>query len=416
MMLDRFSDLLKRAMGLDAAIIGSSAIARAVEIQASTHNFSDLAAYWEHLTASEGAVQELIETVVIPETWFFRDREAFIALVRLATSDPRANYADGVLRLLSLPCATGEEAYSMAMALLDAGRLSKRFRIDAVDISSRSLDRAKRALYGKNSFRGDDLSFRDRHFTPVTGSYQLNGPVATLVNFAHGNIFDGNFILSQGIYDIIFCRNLLIYFDRAGQNQAISVLRRLLAERGTLFVGPSETNLLIEHDFIPVKHPLAFAFHKKHDASLAKEASVSRPVMRQPVAFQPGIPLSSSARMPDAMQKIAQSIPSVAPKPDIEDLRNIADQGHLAEAATSTERHIRDNGPSSGAFCLLGLIRDAAGNGFDAAQFYRKALYLDPNHKESLLHLALLLKRNGDVDGATVMDARLRRLAAKLGT
>jgi chemotaxis protein methyltransferase WspC len=83
-----------------------------------------------------------------------------------------------VLRILSLPCSTGEEPYSIAMALLDAGIPGDRFRVDAIDISARALERARAAVYGDNAFRGQPLDFRDRYFTPsARRPYQLpKGP------------------------------------------------------------------------------------------------------------------------------------------------------------------------------------------------------------------------------------------------
>src|SRR5882757_9223554 len=160
-----FEALLKQAMGLDAASIGASAI--------------------------EHAVQALIETVVVPETWFFRDREAFAALARMAFEEwlrTRAEHmqhmqdTQDMMRLLSLPCSTGEEPYSMAMALLDAGFPANRSHIDAVDISARALAHARRAVYGRNSFRGDRLDFRERYFEATAQGLHLSDVVQQQVN------------------------------------------------------------------------------------------------------------------------------------------------------------------------------------------------------------------------------------------
>jgi chemotaxis protein methyltransferase WspC len=83
-----------------------------------------------------------------------------------------------MLRILSLPCSTGEEPYSIAMALLDAGIPGDRFRVDAIDISARALERARAAVYGDNAFRGQPLDFRDRYFTPSrhAGHTSCKGP------------------------------------------------------------------------------------------------------------------------------------------------------------------------------------------------------------------------------------------------
>jgi chemotaxis protein methyltransferase WspC len=213
------------------------------------------------------SLHELIEAVVVPETWFFRDTEAFRALARIAQAEWLPAESAGVLRLLSLPCSTGEEPYSMAMALIEAGLPGRRFRVDALDISSRALARAQRAVYGTNSFRGIDLGFRDRHFEATPDGYRLAGAVRQQVRFQQGNFFDEGLLPGENLHHIIFCRNVLIYFDRATQDRALKVLARLLAPTGYLFVGPSETGVLLAHDFAPVRIPMAFAFRKVGAAS-----------------------------------------------------------------------------------------------------------------------------------------------------
>jgi chemotaxis protein methyltransferase WspC len=117
----RFEQLLKQTMSLDAASIGSAAVERAVQERLSACQLADAQTYWERLSGSGTELQELIEAVVVPETWFFRDPASFVALARLARDDGSRRKTQGVLRLLSVPCSTGEEPYSMAMALLDAG-------------------------------------------------------------------------------------------------------------------------------------------------------------------------------------------------------------------------------------------------------------------------------------------------------
>src|SRR5471032_983185 len=141
--------LLKASMGLSVASIGSAAIARAVQERVSACHVADLHAYLELVRASGTELQALIEAVVVPETWFFRDRHAFVALARLAREEWLPSHREGALALLSLPCSTGEEPYSMAMALLDADVPANRFRVDAVDISTRSLAQGLHAVYGK---------------------------------------------------------------------------------------------------------------------------------------------------------------------------------------------------------------------------------------------------------------------------
>ena len=186
----RFAELLKETMGLDPASIGTSAVQRAVRSRMRAAGVSEADDYWLRLDGSRAALQALIEAVVVPETWFFRDPQAFSAMARLAAEAwPARRAQGGRLRLLSLPCSTGEEPYTMAMALLDAGLPAAAFAIDAVDISGAAIDRARRGVYGRNSFRGADLGFRNRHFARTLPGYAISPAVRGCVTFGQSNLF-----------------------------------------------------------------------------------------------------------------------------------------------------------------------------------------------------------------------------------
>jgi chemotaxis protein methyltransferase WspC len=220
-----------------------------------------LADYWEAAQCSPSMLQALIETVVVPETWFYRDADAFKALARLAHERLAERGNALPLRVLSLPCSTGEEPYTIAMTLLDSGIDAAQLRIDAMDISDRSLAVAQRAVYGRNSFRGNAFPFRDAHFTRTEDGWRLAPRVVDAVRFSRANLMQLD-ASSLGVYDFVFCRNVLIYFDREAQQKALQALNSVLAENGTLFVGPAETGLLMRYGMQSAKIPLAFAFHR----------------------------------------------------------------------------------------------------------------------------------------------------------
>ena len=260
--LTDLESLLKREMGLDAASIGSSAIEGAVRARLAVCRLADIDAYRDLVSTSAQELQALIEAIVIPETWFFRDAEAFDALTRIACDDWLPRHDAGVLRLLSLPCSSGEEPYSMLMALVDGGFPRARLRIDALDISQRAIAAARAGLYGRNSFRGKDLAFRERHFSCDGDACRIDVSLRDAVHFRHANLFDADFSARLGSYDVIFCRNILIYFDADTQRHALDVLARLLAPDGALIVAPAETGLLLSHDFRMLRRAGACYFHK----------------------------------------------------------------------------------------------------------------------------------------------------------
>ncbi|MBI3900008.1 MAG: hypothetical protein HY308_17200 [Gammaproteobacteria bacterium] len=417
MILGDVENILKQAMGLDTASIGISAVERAVQERLSAYKLSELTSYVELLRGSKTELQALIEAIVVSETWFFRDREAFTALARIACEEWLPAHPQGALNLLSLPCSTGEEPYSMAMVLLDAGFPAQRFRIHAIDISARVVDLAAEAVYGKNSFRGNDLGFRDRHFEATARGHHVAEAVRRQVRFQQGNLFDADFLPGSEIYDVIFCRNVLIYFDRITQDRAIDVLARLLTAKGVIFVAPSETGLMLSHDFTSEKVPLAFAFRKASAGPRSRKSESVRAV-KLPAAVEkntPRAPTPKTSSVQSITSTVAAPSKSVAPSASLDEIQRLADQGHLAEAAKCCEQHVRAQGPSAQAFYLLGLIRDAGANHIEAAELYRKALYLDPQHHEALVHLAFLLEQQGDSAAANLLHQRARRLEKKRG-
>ncbi len=214
--------------------------------------------YAESVTEAE--LRQLVELVVVPESWLFRDPQAFAA----ATALVRQRLAGGtrVVRILSVPCAGGEEPYSMAMALCDAGVNPESFLIDAVDISAACIARAEAGIFGRNAFRGKDLSFRERYFTALgNDSYRIQDALRARIRFSQGSILDAP-LGSAGTYDVIFCRNLLIYFDEPATAAAIARLAAVLDDDGMLLAGYAEVPSFVRHGFTPVPHRQAFALRK----------------------------------------------------------------------------------------------------------------------------------------------------------
>jgi len=288
----------------------------------------------------------------------------------------------------------------------------ERFQIDAVDISARALARAEWGVYGDNSFRGKDLAFRERYFQPCQEGFSLDPAVRNCVRFYPGNLLIDDIQPKLASYDFIFCRNLFIYFDPPTQQRALERIERLLAPSGVLFVSPVEQPLVLSHGFVSANIPEASACRKGSHA--LRGPRLARSVKRPPLpglqpngAFQPNLPASSGLKLP------RMGRPSPPVRPDLETARRLADAGRLREAAEICEAHLCQSRVSAQAYYLLGLVRDASGDA-RAIECYRKALYLEPNHYESLLQMALLLQKNGDPARARAFSNRAQRIRAKV--
>ena len=266
---------LKQSIGLDATTIGLSSIERAVRRRVQACSLGDWKEYLGRIRASDDELQALIEAVVVPETWFFRDKTAFTAMVSVARAAGQPGGSVGKLRLLSAPCSSGEEPFSMVMALLDAGFGLDHVEVDAWDISSQALAKARCAVYGKNSFRGQDVAFRRRHFEPIDGKHRVNERIRQVVTFRQLNLLSWEKHLPPACagYDFVFCRNLLIYLDPTAQGRVLELVQRVLKPAGLLFVAPAEAGLCLRAGF--------------RSAGLSKSSAFRQTIQSQPAALNP---------------------------------------------------------------------------------------------------------------------------------
>ena len=350
--------------------------------------------------------QALIEAVIVPETWFFRYPESFTALASLAGKRLAELAGSRPLRILSLPSSTGEEPYSIAMTLLDAGIGGHAFRVDGMDISPLSISRAEQGVYGRNSFRGAHLEFRQRHFDPIDDGHAIHERVRQQVKLQVGNVLDPALKARAGSYDFVFCRNLLIYFDVPTQQRVFEVLKSLIHEQGVLFIGPAEGSLLARMGMRPLGIAQSFAYVRQTGKPqvLAAVPPAPSPVARPLPALvrQPKVVAPPVVTQADGADSRAELLAQIA---------RLANAGSSVEAQAACTRYLQQYPPHAQVFYWLGLLSDTAGDTFEALTQYRKALYLDPQHADALAHLAALLASQGDTAGARRLQERAARQA-----
>jgi len=269
--------LLENTIGLEVASVGPETISAAIRRRLRVVGLSQEAAYLRKVLSSPEELQALIDAVVIPETWFFRDGSPFALLGEFAVAVWRGKRATMPLRVLSAPCATGEEAYSIAITLFEAGLPPGGFVVHAIDISRESLRRAERGSFGRNAFRTFDPTCQAAHFNRSGNEFSVRPLLRAAVHFAHGNLMNARFLAGEAPFDAIFCRNLLIYLTRAGRQRVIGTLDRLLAVGGMLVVGHAEMIPELTAHFQPSPQPGTFAYRKGKDVSAQTETAARVP-------------------------------------------------------------------------------------------------------------------------------------------
>jgi len=376
-------NFLKKKIGLDPVIFGRNNLQKIIQKRQNILGITESENYLNLLKTSIGELSELVEEIVVPETWFFRDRQPFEYLKSYIS-----NYKiSRPLQILSAPSSTGEEAYSIAITLLEIGLTSAHFCIEAIDISKNAILKAERGLYKKNSFRGEDFVERQKYFQKIGEEYQLSPEIRKTVVFKQKNLL--NFSeFKDSKYDIIFCRNLLIYLDPVIANQIMNLLARLLKPDGILFVGSAETSQVPLDQFVSLRQPFTFAYQKVTPKATASKTSQKKPQPR------PSVTISSQQTS----------------KVDLNIARELANQGKLTEAIHLCQVYLKESSLNAEGYLLLGEIYQALSKDSQAREYFQKALYLNPNHHQALTHLILLKEQQGATREVQVLKKRLERL------
>ncbi len=222
----------------------------------------------ERESSSPQEIEELFNAITINETSFFRNLpqiNAFqdvvlperIAQINLQQARP--------IRILSAGCASGEEPYTLAMVIRkNFPDLVERslIEIHGIDISEKSITAALEGVYSDFSLRNLPADYRSRFFTEYNGKFSLSDDIKKMVHFRTGNLMDVPRLKALGLFDIIFCRNVFIYFDKESKSKTIQALYDMLNPGGYLFIGHSESLHGISRAFKLAHFVQAIAYKK----------------------------------------------------------------------------------------------------------------------------------------------------------
>lgn len=226
---------------------------------------SDFNAYYRFLTTHperQNEWDELASALSNNETYFFRERAQLDVLASEVVAD--SIRAGGRVRVWSSACSTGEEPFSLAMTLLETHKLSPaQIHIKASDLSPRALERCGVGFYRDLSFRATPPELIQKYFRAFENGFLIADEVKRLVEFFRINLLDQQAVAAQGPVDAIFCRNVLIYFDKPTQKRVVEAFARALRPRGYLFLGHAESIMRLTDLYDPVVTPKAIYYRLK---------------------------------------------------------------------------------------------------------------------------------------------------------
>ena len=212
----------------------------------------------------EAEIRELTSVLTNNETYFFRERAQLRALVGSVLDEILKERPARPLRIWSAACSSGEEPYSLAITLMESGRLrAGDFDIYASDISDRVLALAQRGCYQNLSFRATEPGMLQRYFEPIGNERKLKDDVKRHVRFFRLNLLDEQAMATVREMDAIFCRNVLIYFDRPTQKRVVESFAQRLTQRGFLFLGHAESLFHVTDLYEPILQPDTIVYRRR---------------------------------------------------------------------------------------------------------------------------------------------------------
>lgn len=375
---------LWQSTGLQAERLGPSRLERAVQKRLAPSGCSSPALYGQRLLQDPGEQQQLIEQLVVGESWFLREPRSFEQLRQLARRERQRP-----LRVLSCGCSGGEEPYSVLIALLELGLPLAQLQVEAIDLSAVALARAAEGLYGPHALRGLEPALLERHFQPEPGSesgrgvasrrWRLRPEIRSAVRFHRGDLRQRLASL-PGRWHAVLCRNVMLYLhDQARQDLLMAIAERL-EPQGLLLVAAAEA-LLVPSDRYR-------SLLGGHGAGFTVIRSAAAPPLaaRSPLQAEPRPQAAQAATAIPTLQ--AAAFQQVSASADPARLSPSLQPGeHLAAA-----QRLRQ-----------------AGRAEEALAAVRRCLYLDPQHHEALRLAAELAHALGLDQEAERQRSRLER-------
>ena len=417
----QFRDLIEERCGLHFDESQRASLTASLSARMQQLGLERMEDYYDHLLSANGAAstevefRHLINLVTITETCFFRDAAQFRmlrdrilpALIAARTSiNGAAEDVDRggpwTIRIWSAGCSSGEEAYSIALTLSDMGAYLAypdwTFDIVGTDINTKVLDAGRRGVYSARAVRNVDGRLLRRYFVEDGGQFILDEEIKSRVRFEQGNLTHVP-MPSTGPQDIVFCKNVAIYFQPDVARRLVHGLHDSIADGGYLLLGHAESLWQVDDRFELVEHSGAFAYRKsKLEPSIEENPE---PVCAPPSSEQYDECLQSFrvgdwAKAEAGLRGLLRTSPTFAPARVL--LGGVyAHSGRYDEAAEEAEALLKLSDLEPRAHLLLGMIAARQQRVDQAMQSLRRALYLDDSLALAHFWLGNLYRDRGDV-------------------
>lgn len=399
----RFRDFIHKASGIYMEDSKLDSLRISLVTRATRLNYPTFDGYYKALVSDDHEFNELMNLVTINETSFFRFPQQFDALKTRVLPEIMASKSpqNRALRFWSAGCSTGEEPYSIAMALIDAGvpGLGWKAQVLGTDVSTKALAIAQKGEYGRRTMLNVPKEVIARHFQVHDERFTVAPHVKSLVDFGYHNLIKEPYPLSlMGNWDVIFCRNVTIYFRLESTRRVVSNFYDSLNEGGYLFIGHSETLSSVNDAFEAVEVGGVFLYRKP-------KAKRVFPAVRPATARSERALARSEERAASAPPKRPARQP-VAPPPAPADpvvegdllagARRSLEEGHPERVLELVGRVLADDPNNAEAYLLEAYVHADFGEYERALAACHKALAVNPLLPVARYILGIIYQRQGD--------------------
>jgi chemotaxis protein methyltransferase WspC len=356
--------------------------------------------------------QELLEAIVVPESWFFRDEAPFVHLARHCASEP------GRVRILSAPCARGEEAWSAAMTLARSSRTPDQMDVIGIDVSERAIQQARTGVYAGMSLRGNAAALAAPWMETTPDGMRVSPTLRPAVHFEVANMAQpAPWPGVTGTFDVILCRNLLIYQTLEVRQNIVRQLRELLRPGGIVLCGHAEGSIFLSAGWTRDGAPETSSFRPPAEgaARVVPAAALFSgigsapppPVAPEPVGSRH--PTPSAALRPIAVPPVSAP-PALDVDREVDRARAFADAGLYEDAAGILRTFLVDTPAFPDAWVLVGMCELAQNDVTAAQDAFRQALVYEPQSIPALEGMAIVAERNGRIELANSYRMRVAAL------
>ena len=254
--LEKLAEIIQKESGIYLDLVKLKRFKRRIQTLLFENGFQNFSAFYHQVrfAYNRTLIEKLINTVSTNETYFWRESAQFdILTTKILPKFIIAGMLKKV-RILVAPCSSGEEVYSIMLAILNTNDLIDKLHIEMVgiDIDSMMIEKAKKGIFTKRSVEKLPKELLKKYFTQMGGMYKIDKSLRDAATFLHHNIFDANSVKKLGKFDIVFSRNMLIYFNDTDKQKAYTQFSSFLQPKGYLLLGHADANKIDKELFYPI--------------------------------------------------------------------------------------------------------------------------------------------------------------------